>query len=75
MRIITTKPGQKRLYSCVSKAPKWAKSVVNRRRTTQFTLRTTVLGSGADAVRENIGENRQTRPNTKLLGKYRFRRS
>ena len=66
------KTEQKWLDSGVSWAPKWTKSTVPRRRTTQFILRTAVLGSDADALLENIGENRQTRGNTKLLGKYQL---
>ncbi|MEP2889373.1 hypothetical protein [Tateyamaria sp.] len=64
---------QKRFDSCVFGQPKWPKSMGNRRCTIQFILRTVLLGSNTGDVPENIGQNRQTHGNTKLLGKYQIK--
>ena len=67
------KTEQKRLHSCVLGRPKWAKINENLEKRAYGTLKINDLSANAAVRVENAHQNGQTRHNTTLLGKYRFK--
>ena len=70
MTVIATKPGQKRLDSCVLARPNWAEIQEKLRKHACGTLKIGDLVADTTVRVENAHKNRQAPHNTKLLGKY-----
>ena len=73
MTAITTKSRQMRLDNCALNTPKRVQIAGNLRENACKDREAATPADAANAGLENNGKIRQIHPNTKLLGKYRFR--
>ena len=73
MTAITTKSRQMRLDNCALNTPKRVQIAGNLRENACKDREAATPADAANAGLENNGKIRQIHPNTKLLGKYRFK--
>ena len=74
MTAITTKSRQMRLDNCALNTPKRVQIAGNLRENACKDREAATPADAANAGLENNGKIRQIHPNTKLLGKYRFKK-